>query len=74
MAASRLPVTDRREDVFVATLTQNGNTTRFSRIAYNGRRTLVVDVRHCATPAQAVRTAQRRYPGWTCVVIERVSA
>lgn len=30
-------------------------------------------ISHCATIAQAVRTAQRAYPGWTVVAAERQS-
>lgn len=29
-------------------------------------------VTHCMTVAQAVRTAQRRYPGWTAVAAEKI--
>jgi hypothetical protein len=38
-----------------------------------GRRPLRAVVTHCATVAQAVRTAQRQYPGWTVVAAERQS-
>lgn len=58
--------------MFRVTLTQNGYTARFSRIEY-GIRTQLLDVAHCATVDQAVRTAQRQYPGWTCVAVERVT-
>lgn len=29
-------------------------------------------ITHCATVAQAVRTAQRQQPGWTVVAAERI--
>jgi len=54
-------------------------TQRMPRPPHNHRLTFApargrsITLTHCATVAQAVRTAQRQHPGWTVVAAERQS-
>lgn len=52
--------------MYVVTLSQRGQRGEWPAAS----RSFPFAVSHCVTVGQAVRTAQRAYPGWTVVYVE----